>query len=69
MPKVTADVREVIQMMNGEFARVRIEDRVREADAYRVSRSTRARRVAATHGKARKVGAGVLSALLWPIKH
>ncbi len=56
-------------MFTEEMARYRIEDRVREADAYRAARSTRTARTTARQGRVRRIAGAVASALLWPVKH
>jgi hypothetical protein len=56
-------------MLSGEMARYKIADRVREAEADRLARSTRRVRVAAERGSVRRIGRTVLAAALWPVKH
>jgi len=57
-------------MLTGEMARLRIDDRIREADAERLARSTRAGRVGeARSGDVRQFTAVLAAAVLWPFKH
>lgn len=56
-------------MYASEMAKYQIQDRVREADAFRTSKSARASKVAERHGRTRKVVRATVAALLWPIKH
>jgi hypothetical protein len=56
-------------MLTGEIATGRIQDRVRDADAYRTSRRLTARRASQRRGQARSVASVVTTLLAWPIKH
>jgi hypothetical protein len=56
-------------MYGMEMARERIQDRIREADAYRLSRRARSARAAENRGRARRVAHAALTGLLWPIRH
>jgi hypothetical protein len=56
-------------MYGSEMAKARIDDLVREADAYRRSRGTRAARAGEMRGKVGRVARSAISALLWPIRH
>jgi len=56
-------------MYGGEMAKARIDDLVREADAYRRSRNARTARAGEMRGTLRRVTRSVVSALLWPIRH
>jgi hypothetical protein len=56
-------------MQGSEMARLRIDDMVRDAEAYRRSRETRASRAGERRGKIRGAARSVISALLWPIRH
>ncbi len=56
-------------MLSGEMARYQIADRVREAEADRIARSTRRSRSLDTRSRARRFGRTALAAALWPIKH
>jgi hypothetical protein len=56
-------------MYGREMAKLRIDDMVRDAEAYRRSRGTRASRAGEFRGKIRGVARSVISALLWPIRH
>ncbi|MGZ5291561.1 MAG: hypothetical protein ACXWXQ_07555 [Actinomycetota bacterium] len=51
------------------MARQRIADRVREAEADRVARSTRRSRIADERGVSRRVSRAAIAAVLWPLKH
>jgi hypothetical protein len=56
-------------MLSGEMARYQIADRVREAEAGRLAKSTRRAKVADERGLTRRVGRAALAAALWPVKH
>lgn len=56
-------------MLSGEMARYQIADRVREAEAGRIAKTTRRARAADERGVARRVGRAALAAALWPVKH
>ena len=56
-------------MLSGEMARYQIADRVREAEADRVARSTRRARAADQRSFTRRSGRAALVAALWPFKH
>jgi hypothetical protein len=57
------------QTFGTEITRGRMDDRIREAQAFRRSRETRSARRAG-HGAAfRKVGAAALHVILWPVRH
>jgi hypothetical protein len=56
-------------MLSGEMARHQIADRVREAEAERVARSTRKGKAMESRGVSRRFGRAVLAAATWPIKH
>jgi hypothetical protein len=58
-----------VGMYGSEMAKERIGDLVREADAYRRSRGARASRAGEMRGRLRRVTRGVVTALLWPIRH
>ena len=60
---------EVVGMLTAEVARYRIEDRVREAEAYRASRSSRIAKAQARRAQVRRSVSGFLAALTWPVKH
>ncbi len=55
-------------MFASEMAKYQIQDRVREADAFRAAGATRAARAGQRQGKVRKVLAAAATGLLWPIK-
>jgi hypothetical protein len=57
-----------MEMLTGEMARYRIDDRVRGAQADRLARSTRAGRTANARGGARRVVSTIAAALVWPIR-
>jgi hypothetical protein len=56
-------------MLSGEMARHQIADRVREAEAERVARSTRKGKAMESRGITRRIGRAALAAATWPIKH
>jgi len=56
-------------MLSGDMARYQIADRVREAEAARMAKSTRRARTTDERGMARRVGRAALAAALWPVKH
>ena len=56
-------------MLTGEMAKYRIDDRVREAEAFRASKVTRAGRRDNGRSRARRVSWHALTAMLWPVKH
>ncbi|HZA27366.1 MAG TPA: hypothetical protein VE915_06950 [Actinomycetota bacterium] len=53
--------------MYGKLARHRIDDLVREADAYRMTRSTRLARRAERRAKLRLVGTAMSWVVTWPV--
>ncbi len=55
-------------MLTGEMAKYQIQDRVREAEAFRMNGSTWARRRRAERGRAPRIAAPALAAVLWPVK-
>ncbi len=56
-------------MLSGEMARYQIADRVREADAERVARSTRKAKATESRSITRRIGRAAVAAATWPIKH
>jgi hypothetical protein len=58
-----------MQMLTGEMAKYRIDERVRSAEAHRLAKSTRAGRTADARSGARRVASTIAAALLWPIRH
>lgn len=56
-------------MVGYEIARLRIEDRIREADAERLARSALAGRPVRAKGSVRRFTAAVATAVLWSFKH
>jgi hypothetical protein len=56
-------------MLSGDMARYQIADRVRDAEADRIARTSRRAKAADERGFARRVGRAALAATLWPIKH
>jgi hypothetical protein len=63
------DTQEAMEMLTGEMAKYRIDDRVRAAQTDRLVRSTRAGRTADARSGARRVASTIAAALLWPIRH
>jgi hypothetical protein len=57
------------EMLSGEMARYQIGDRVREAEADRLARSTRRSKAADSRSVTRRIGRAALAAATWPIKH
>ena len=57
------------QMLSGEMARHQIADRVREAEAARLARSTRKGKAMESRGITRRIGRAALAVATWPIKH
>ena len=57
------------EMLSGEMARHQIGDRVREAEAERLARSTRRSKAAESRSVTRRIGRAALAAATWPIKH
>jgi hypothetical protein len=58
-----------MQMLTAEMAKYRIDDRVRETQADRLARSTRAGRTADARSGTRRVVSTIAAALMWPIRH
>jgi len=56
-------------MLSGEMARYQIEDRVRQAEAARMARTTRNGKSLETRSITRRIGRAALAAATWPIKH
>jgi hypothetical protein len=56
-------------MLTGEMARYQIQDRVRDAEAYRLSAATRIGRTARQRNRAGQVARAVGAVLLWPVRH
>jgi len=56
-------------MLSGEMARYQIADRVRDAEAARVAKTTRRAKAADERAFTRRVGRAALAAALWPVKH
>jgi hypothetical protein len=56
-------------MLSGEMARYQIADRVREAEAARLARSTRKGKAMESRGITRRIGGAALAAATCPIKH
>jgi hypothetical protein len=57
------------EMLSGEMARHQIGDRVREAEAERLARSTRRSKAAESRSVTRRIGRAALAGATWPIKH
>jgi hypothetical protein len=51
--------------MNGQLAKDRIDDMIREADVYRMSKSTRQARKAERRSRIRRVGTAMSSVVSW----
>ena len=56
-------------MYQREAARYRVEDMVREAEAYRRSKGTASARAGEGQGKLRRAAGTALSLLVWPFRH
>jgi hypothetical protein len=56
-------------LYQGDVTRERINDMVRDAEAYRRTRGTRAARAAERRASVRRIAAGAVSLVLWPLKH
>jgi hypothetical protein len=56
-------------MITGDMAREQIRDRVREAESFRRSRSTRTAQLHDRRAVARKVYSGFMAALVAPFRH
>jgi hypothetical protein len=56
-------------MVTGEMAREQIRDRVREAEAFRRSQTTRTAQLHARRAVVRKIHSGLLAALAAPFRH
>ena len=56
-------------MITGDMAREQISDRVREADSFRRSRTTRTAQRHDRRAAARKVYSGFVAALATPFRH
>jgi hypothetical protein len=67
--RVPTEDRGGAEMLSGEMARHQIGDRVREAEADRLARSTRRSKAAESRGVTRRIGRAALAAATWPIKH
>jgi hypothetical protein len=55
--------------MGQDLGRARMQDRMREAESYRLTKDTRAGRAQAHRVTARRVVRTALTSLLWPVKH
>jgi hypothetical protein len=56
-------------MYGGDMARQHMNDRMREAQAYRLTKETRAAQSAERRATVRRVVSTALGMLLWPVKH
>ena len=56
-------------MYTEDLARYRIDDMVREAEAFRKTRDSRAGRAAERRTRARRMATVLASVVLWPIRH
>jgi hypothetical protein len=54
--------------MYGELAKSRIDDLVREADVYRMTRSTRQARRTERRARLRRVGTAMSWVVTWPVR-
>jgi hypothetical protein len=52
-----------------DLARYRMDDRLREAEAYRRSKASLAGRTAEHRDRFRRIGTAAATMLLWPVKH
>ena len=55
--------------MGSDLTRARMQDRMREAEAFRMTKDTRAAQAQAHRLVARRVVRTALTTLLWPVKH
>lgn len=55
--------------MGPDLTRARMQDRMREAEAYRLTKETRNARAQAHRQIARRVVRSALTTVLWPVKH
>lgn len=55
--------------MGSDLAKAHMQDRMREAEAYRRAKATRAAQSDGHRVTARRVVRTALTSLLWPIKH
>jgi hypothetical protein len=55
--------------MGWDMNRARMQDRMREADAYRMTKDTRAARTHDHRVGAKRAVKFALTTLLWPVKH
>lgn len=70
-PETRAEAKEAAMYgsMGSDLARQRMEERMREAENFRLTKATRAARSAAHRHTARRVVRTALTSLIWPIKH
>jgi len=57
------------QSFGSDLARSRMQDRMREADAYRLTKGTRQAQAAERRNTVRKIASTALYLVAWPIKH
>ena len=57
------------QHLGTEMARGRMDQRMREAEAYRLSSETRAAQAGAHRATFRRIAMAAVHALAWPIRH
>jgi hypothetical protein len=57
------------QTYGSDLARSRMQDRMREADRYRLTKDANAARDAERRSAFRKIAAAALCLIAWPIKH
>jgi hypothetical protein len=55
--------------MGSDLTRARMQDRMREAEAFRMTKDTRAAQAQTHRVVARRVVKTALTTLLWPVKH
>jgi hypothetical protein len=56
-------------MLSGDMARSQIADRVREAEAARLAKSTRRAQAASDQSFRRRIGRAAIAAARWPTRH
>jgi len=57
------------QSFGSDLARSRMQDRMREADAYRLTKETRQAQAAERRHTIRRIAGTALYLVAWPIKH
>lgn len=56
-------------MLSGEMAHYQIADRVQDAEAARIAKSTRRAKASSEQSFRRRIGRAALAVALWPTKH